>query len=856
MTDFFFEINCGEVWTCGAVAGTLDYASDGFQTSLSGQTDGFAAKVQALTGPILYDNNLFCRGNATKSNGTTLASSRKETELWAYPKNGFFYGNGVWYNSTTNKYYFNADSMSSSSSSATIYYRIAWEWEDNNCAVETEEDFGVINGRFNPIHKVMCPTATPGIDSLRFRFKPSYPSGFSISVSYDWYDAIDLATECSTRWCATIDHSNYEPRMTFTGFTDGCKYVGATDTFNDDSTRIRLKMNYAYDYYDDGNVSVNIRKDYDSWYRYFNYTQGNYAGYQWWEGFAQYTSGQHISTTNGYTTTRDNQALPISGDGLDQGSYYIRGRHACSHSKLKTLTHKHGDATVTSNAHCRTDKHEKVLDPNSPSWSRIRVKEGDGSDYFDATKGKFYIRGRVDLLPGVDLTLTGKEIVLGPKSQIWVYPGAELDLTNCQITTCDADDPWHFIKVMGSRGSSYIKHGDGKIIFDGTAGSPVIEYGKLALVSIDGGQVTVENTTFNGNRVSFYAQESPDDNELSISGSTFENRKAYPGGPFAAPDQYPSGVSGHVILVDVQDFDFLTNTITGGGASDDAYGVYMKYTDSDYGPSTIDGNTFEKLYAGVGYFHSSPPASGSTALTDNRIQKNKYGVVVFSHAESTNLFGCITGCSNPNSSTTNNINLNIGCNEVYCNDVGIIGGGKLIDQGVDAGSSHGNDWGTTGSTMNHHYDFMWDGTAVNWFNASASTAPNNNFTASSPDYCISCASVSYSGIDQTDDNVGQTNNCGSVPPIMAIEPAAQEEVNIQLYPNPFDNILNVNIQLEDENRAIITMYDLQGREVYSNPNSATGMVTIPTDNLRKGAYILQIRTAPDKAPNVYKVIKN
>ncbi len=65
-----------------------------------------------------------------------------------------------------------------------------------------------------------------------------------------------------------------------------------------------------------------------------------------------------------------------------------------------------------------------------------------------------------------------------------------------------------------------------------------------------------------------------------------------------------------------------------------------------------------------------------------------------------------------------------------------------------------------------------------------------------------------------------------------------ETINTSIYPNPFDNQLNV---VTDKN-ATVNIVDITGRNVYTGVINA-GINTISTDQLNSGLYIINIRTA-------------
>lgn len=912
-------LNCGAVYITGATWNTnLSETSGSFQTLLdqavggsggTGMMDAFICRQQILIGPIQFDYDIFCRRTNLalfKSNGTAYDANRKKTALSAYPGNGHFYGEGTYYDESSGDYYFHPDTGTVSGNSATVTYRIAW---GSACILETTHDFGIIGAYGDEIYPVICSSGTPAVNDAEMEIEDYYPAG--VTPAYEWEDAA-TTTVATTASHTTPTHDTYYPKATYTatsGLTDGCLYDG-TSTANGVSTwsvfvdadisRITFDMNHEYDYYDDGNVTLAVNQSRGSMWRYFHYP----ANYPFTSGGAPYNGPKWYKGIMGGTSAYQNEGISYSPS--TQGSYYVSARNRCDATASDVMTDDDGHATVNNNAHCRTDNHEKVLDSNNPSWARGRVKEHDGSDYFSGTASKYFIEGRLDILPGATVDLSSAELTLAPDAQIHIYPGGALDLSNCQITTCNVDDPWSYIKVYGSRG---IRHDDAVFTFKGTAGIPVIERGRLAVRSAVGGKIDIANTTFNDNLQSIFVNGTDEDGDVEIHNSTFNPARGY-----AAASWHPTTEDAYIGAHNADYMDITGNTFVGTSPNENYYGIYikdganndiqtnvfengyldyamyfdnvdgftvsgntvcdnksslgacnidrglyMKYTSSTAATSTIEDNSFKYLECGMEYYHSNPPASGNTIAEGNEFIGNTYGAMVFSQQDATNLYGC-PASPVTNAATTNDINLKFKCNDFYSNDVGIIGGGKLKNQGNNGGTDHGNDWGT-GATVNHHYDFMWynGGTDITWFNydnAGSNNGPNQNVTSTMPDYCINGTNITYNTIDYVDDNTGQTlNGCGSLPPPVHTTLDEEKENTFDVFPNPFNNHIIVNTHGDVGNNINVTLFDLSGRSIYSNPYASAGTVTIPTNGIGHGAYILQI--IPENGePKTFKVIKN
>ncbi len=80
-----------------------------------------------------------------------------------------------------------------------------------------------------------------------------------------------------------------------------------------------------------------------------------------------------------------------------------------------------------------------------------------------------------------------------------------------------------------------------------------------------------------------------------------------------------------------------------------------------------------------------------------------------------------------------------------------------------------------------------------------------------------------------------------------------EELNFKMYPNPTKGELTVEIEnLTGETNASISIYDLQGRQIYNNSNaSATNAIDL--SNHSPGTYIMILKVA--NKTREWKIVK-
>ncbi len=69
---------------------------------------------------------------------------------------------------------------------------------------------------------------------------------------------------------------------------------------------------------------------------------------------------------------------------------------------------------------------------------------------------------------------------------------------------------------------------------------------------------------------------------------------------------------------------------------------------------------------------------------------------------------------------------------------------------------------------------------------------------------------------------------------------ADQAQSIGLYPNPASNSVNGNLELEEEQTAVVNVIDLQGKVVKSVFITTSGMFTLDVSHLDNGLYFVQV----------------
>ena len=79
-----------------------------------------------------------------------------------------------------------------------------------------------------------------------------------------------------------------------------------------------------------------------------------------------------------------------------------------------------------------------------------------------------------------------------------------------------------------------------------------------------------------------------------------------------------------------------------------------------------------------------------------------------------------------------------------------------------------------------------------------------------------------------------------------------EEVSVSAYPNPFTDHIKILLP-ELSPKILITITDMEGRVLYSELSNSQSLVTIPTEKLKSGLYMLHLSS--DKINTTRKLIK-
>ncbi|MBL0683538.1 T9SS type A sorting domain-containing protein [Aquimarina mytili] len=125
---------------------------------------------------------------------------------------------------------------------------------------------------------------------------------------------------------------------------------------------------------------------------------------------------------------------------------------------------------------------------------------------------------------------------------------------------------------------------------------------------------------------------------------------------------------------------------------------------------------------------------------------------------------------------------------------------------------------------------------------------SNIVTTNAGNYSIS-QSIGQSSVIGTYSKNGYTLRQGFQQPFISakiITTPNESSLNAILYPNPFQQSINISFDQPITNQIDIVLFDIMGRTIRSQKKSATQLLTISLDDISKGAYFLSVSSGNKK----------
>ena len=89
--------------------------------------------------------------------------------------------------------------------------------------------------------------------------------------------------------------------------------------------------------------------------------------------------------------------------------------------------------------------------------------------------------------------------------------------------------------------------------------------------------------------------------------------------------------------------------------------------------------------------------------------------------------------------------------------------------------------------------------------------------------------------------------------VKKVQPILENTLNANLYPNPFQQSLNISFGEKITNNLFVVIYNLSGKIIFSNKYPASQQINLLLDDIPNGNYILKINT--ENKQLVAKILK-
>lgn len=115
-------------------------------------------------------------------------------------------------------------------------------------------------------------------------------------------------------------------------------------------------------------------------------------------------------------------------------------------------------------------------------------------------------------------------------------------------------------------------------------------------------------------------------------------------------------------------------------------------------------------------------------------------------------------------------------------------------------------------------------------------------------------------LSQTD-NQGNTLGSGFTASASLTTMSVQETnaaiLDVKVYPNPTTELVNIQINHSTIDQVVVTVTDLEGKEVYSGKYAGiANVIGINTSSYATGTYVLSLKNLNNQVLGTYKIIKH
>lgn len=112
-------------------------------------------------------------------------------------------------------------------------------------------------------------------------------------------------------------------------------------------------------------------------------------------------------------------------------------------------------------------------------------------------------------------------------------------------------------------------------------------------------------------------------------------------------------------------------------------------------------------------------------------------------------------------------------------------------------------------------------------------------------------------VDSEGNSIGNSFTSGATISTVSIKEPNKEILSVKVFPNPTTELVNIQINNSSIDQVIISIINIQGKEVYNGIYSAiSNTIGINMANYNTGNYFLAIQNKNNEVLGTYKIIKD
>ena len=117
--------------------------------------------------------------------------------------------------------------------------------------------------------------------------------------------------------------------------------------------------------------------------------------------------------------------------------------------------------------------------------------------------------------------------------------------------------------------------------------------------------------------------------------------------------------------------------------------------------------------------------------------------------------------------------------------------------------------------------------------------------------------VVLSQTDSDGNTLGGGFTAGATLTTASIQETDAAVLDVKVYPNPTTELVNIQINYSSIDQVVITITDLQGKEVYNGKYAGiSNVIGINTASYATGTYVLSLKNLNNQVLGTYKIIKH